>query len=110
MVPTVRVGMSVFSADGEKLGNVVRRDADSFIIEKGLFFPKDYLCHYADVASVAGDDVRLSVNREELVRLRDAKVERDDVREAGVSTGAGAVDSPSGPTRAAAGTSDGHIA
>jgi hypothetical protein len=109
MVPTVRVGMSVFSADGEKLGNVVRRDADSFIIEKGLFFPKDYLCRYADVASVAGDDVRLSVNREELVRLRDAP-ERDDVREAGVSTGAGAVDSPSGPTRAAAGSSDGHIA
>ena len=99
----LREGMTVYSIDGEKLGKIVRADADSFVIEKGLFFPKDYLCRYESVTSVDGDDVRLSVAKEELHRLGDL-VERDD----GLgdnrrfdATGAGAIDAPGGPGRMA---------
>ena len=55
----LREGMTVFSSDGEKLGKVVRCDETSFIVEKGFFFPKDYVARYEDVADVTGEDVRL---------------------------------------------------
>jgi uncharacterized protein (TIGR02271 family) len=60
----IREGMTVYSSDGEKLGKVVRCDEASFIIEKGFFFPKDYVARYADIADVTGDDVRLSFTRD----------------------------------------------
>ncbi|HEX9051589.1 MAG TPA: YsnF/AvaK domain-containing protein [Anaeromyxobacter sp.] len=52
--------MAVRSSDGQKLGKVIRCGADEFIVEKGFFFPKDYVARY-DEASVSGDEVVLSV-------------------------------------------------
>lgn len=52
----IKEGMTVYSSDGEKLGKVIGLEADSFIVEKGLFFKKDYLCRYSDVQSLRGDD------------------------------------------------------
>jgi uncharacterized protein (TIGR02271 family) len=60
----IREGMTVFSSDGEKLGKVVRCEETSFVIEKGFFFPKDYVARYADVAGVTGDDVRLAFTKD----------------------------------------------
>ena len=40
----IRKGMVVHSSDGERLGKVVAVHADSFIVEKGFFFPVDYTC------------------------------------------------------------------
>jgi uncharacterized protein (TIGR02271 family) len=56
----IHEGMIVRSSDGEKLGKVIRCGADEFIIEKGFFFPKDYVVRY-DQASVSGDEVLLSL-------------------------------------------------
>lgn len=62
----IREGMVVRSADGEKLGKVVHCGPDLFIIEKGLFFPKDYECRYDDVTELRGDEIFLRLLRDQL--------------------------------------------
>lgn len=72
----IKTGMKVVSADGHKLGKVTSLEADGFIIEKGLYFPRDHLARYVDVAVVQGDEIKLSVNRDALLELEDrAKLE-----------------------------------
>src|SRR5689334_15923 len=56
----VQEGMIVYSSDGEKLGKVLQCEAETFIIEKGFFFPKDYIARYQDIADVRGDEIHLS--------------------------------------------------
>ena len=100
--------MSVISADGHRLGGVVRCDADTFLIEKGIFFPRDWVCSYTQVATVDGESVHLTVNRDQLERV-DADRDRDEVDDAAFSAprgGLGAVESPAGPDRAAASAAD----
>jgi uncharacterized protein (TIGR02271 family) len=66
-VERIRKGMTVHSSDGERLGKVVSVSTDSFIVEKGFFFPVDYTCRFADVADVRGDDeVVLRLSRTDL--------------------------------------------
>jgi uncharacterized protein (TIGR02271 family) len=55
----VREGMTVYSSDSEKLGKVVQCADDFFLIEKGFFFPKDYIARYDQVSDITGDDIRL---------------------------------------------------
>jgi uncharacterized protein (TIGR02271 family) len=55
----VREGMTVYSAEGDKLGKVILCDANSFTIEKGFFFPKDYIARYEDIAAANFDDDEL---------------------------------------------------
>jgi uncharacterized protein (TIGR02271 family) len=62
----VQEGMTVRSSDGEKLGKIVSCEADRFIIEKGFFFPKEYLAHYDDVAEIRGDEVLLRYSGDQL--------------------------------------------
>lgn len=62
----IREGMTVYSAEGHKLGKVIACDANTFMIEKGFFFTRDYVARYEDVAGVQGDDVRLSRGRDAL--------------------------------------------
>lgn len=61
---SIRQGMTVFSSDGEKLGEVIQCDVSTFIIEKGFFFKKDFVVRFDDVMLVAGDEIRLSRGRE----------------------------------------------
>ncbi len=63
----VNEGMVVSSSDGKKLGRVLACTEESFIIEKGFFFPTDYVARYDDVADVSGDEIRLSRPEEGLV-------------------------------------------
>ncbi|MCI0573861.1 MAG: YsnF/AvaK domain-containing protein [Myxococcaceae bacterium] len=72
---SVRQGMTVYSNDGEKLGKIIASGADNFQIEKGFFFPKDYIARYDDIREVAGGKVYLS---------RDAAALRAGVAEAAV--------------------------
>jgi hypothetical protein len=65
----IREGMTVHSADGQKLGKVLTCDALTFIVERGFFFPKDYVARYEDVAETSGNDVRLSAGQESLRSL-----------------------------------------
>lgn len=86
----VREGMTVYSADGHKLGKVVRSDASGIIVEKGIFFIKDYLARHEDVAAIEEDDVRLAVNREALRELREDEVSAGSTGGRAV----GAIDAP----------------
>jgi hypothetical protein len=59
-------GMIVYSSDGERMGKVIRCGSTAFEIEKGFFFPKDYLVSYKNVSKVDGHRVALSATKEEL--------------------------------------------
>ncbi len=63
----VREGMFVRTADGEKLGTVIRCGGDTFVVEKGLFLPRDFVLRYEDIADVRGGEVRLRLGREDVV-------------------------------------------
>ncbi|HET9596982.1 MAG TPA: YsnF/AvaK domain-containing protein [Anaeromyxobacteraceae bacterium] len=60
----VREGMTVYSSDGEKLGKVLTCDQSTFVIEKGFFFPKDYIARYDHVAEAQGDEIHLSLTKD----------------------------------------------
>ncbi|WPB79372.1 YsnF/AvaK domain-containing protein [Archangium violaceum] len=67
----LREGMTVRSVDGEKLGKVFSLGDDTFHIEKGLFFPKDYLVRYADISDIRDGEIILMHGRESLRNLSD---------------------------------------
>ena len=62
-------GMTVRSTDGEKLGRVFAVGDEAFHIEKGLFFPKDYLVRYADIQEIRDGEIILAYGRDSLSRL-----------------------------------------
>jgi hypothetical protein len=64
----IREGMTVYSKDGKKLGKIIKRDGDNFVVEKGLFFKKDYLASLEDVERLEGDEVRLRRTADEVQR------------------------------------------
>jgi uncharacterized protein (TIGR02271 family) len=70
----IREGMTVRSSDGEKLGKVFAVGEDSFHVEKGLFFPKDYLCRFSDVTDVRDGELILASGRD---ALRDTQANAD---------------------------------
>jgi uncharacterized protein (TIGR02271 family) len=43
---SVRNGMFVMGTKGERIGKVIRCDPETFVVEKGVFFPKDYELRY----------------------------------------------------------------
>jgi hypothetical protein len=65
----LKEGMTVYTAEGIRLGLIIRCDVDSFLIERGLFFPQDYLARYQDIGSVEEEEVRLLLYRDELVQV-----------------------------------------
>ncbi len=67
--PDVRVGMTAYSIDGDKLGVIKRIDEDSLTIERGWFFHKDYTIPYDDIEDIRGDRV--------IVRPRHADLEEE---------------------------------
>jgi uncharacterized protein (TIGR02271 family) len=63
----VREGMAVLSAEGARLGRVVSRGQDTFVIEKGVLLPRDFIARYDDISEVRGDEVLLRRTRDELI-------------------------------------------
>jgi hypothetical protein len=64
--------MKVRARDGEELGTIIRLDARSILVEKGLF-SKDYSVPIELVREVRDGDVYLSVPAEELRRATNSK-------------------------------------
>ncbi|MHB8873782.1 MAG: DUF2382 domain-containing protein [Myxococcaceae bacterium] len=56
----IKKGMKVHGSDGKDLGKVVAFGDDTFMIEKGFFFPKDYYCRYDEIADIREGDIWLS--------------------------------------------------
>jgi len=63
----LRPGMTVKSRDDEKLGKIVRLDADQLLVEKGFFFPNDYWVPASVVDSADDDTVYLSVDKDQVL-------------------------------------------
>jgi uncharacterized protein (TIGR02271 family) len=58
----VRAGMTVTSTKGERLGNVIRSGTDTFVVEKGVFFPKDYELRYDHITALNGEQIAYSLS------------------------------------------------
>lgn len=74
---TIHEGATVFDANGDKLGKVHAIEADHFIVEKGFFFPTDYIVPRSVISTVTGDDIYLSVTKDEAVNHGEEWAESD---------------------------------
>ncbi len=81
----IKEGMTVRSIDGEKLGRVFALHSGEFLIEKGLFFPKDYVCRYSEISDIRNGEIILLHGKEKLHRFI-----FDQEREVQAGTGGGA--------------------
>jgi uncharacterized protein (TIGR02271 family) len=54
--------MAVTSTKGERLGNVIRTGSETFVVEKGVFFPKDYELRYDHITSLEGEQIGYSLS------------------------------------------------
>jgi hypothetical protein len=69
--PEMMRGMSVRSRDGKELGTVIRCNEADFQIEKGVFFPDEYLASYEDVDTIREErGMRVVVLRTNAEQLR----------------------------------------
>ena len=66
---SVRNGMFVMGTQGERIGKIIRCDSDTFVVEKGVFFPKDYELRYDHITDVSGGTVRYALT--DFLRGRD---------------------------------------
>jgi uncharacterized protein (TIGR02271 family) len=70
----IRPGLTARSTKGEKLGKIIRVDEEGFIVEKGVFFHKDYQLYHEYVTELRGDEV--------IYALDDAKLGRRELTDA----------------------------
>ena len=101
----VRAGMAVTSTKGERLGNVVRVGSDTFVVEKGVFFPKDYELRYDHITSLEGEQIGYSLSDTDARFGSLAETTRAGT--AAATAAARAVPPPAPPARASAPTSIG---
>jgi Uncharacterized protein conserved in bacteria (DUF2171) len=62
----IQQGMVVRSLDGEKLGRVFAVGDSRFEVEKGLFFPKDYVVPLGDVKEIRDGEIILAKDKDGL--------------------------------------------
>lgn len=58
--------MQVYSSDSQSLGEIAEVYQDSFLLHKGLLFKKNRYIPYSAIASVNGDQLRLSMSAAEV--------------------------------------------
>jgi uncharacterized protein (TIGR02271 family) len=58
----VHDGMSVTSTKGDRLGKVISRGTETFVVEKGVFFPKDYELRYDHITDMGGGGISYSLS------------------------------------------------
>lgn len=62
----IQEGMHVKSLDGKDLGKVTSCNEETFYVEKGLLFSKEYVGSYQEIAEVRGNDVILGSTFDQL--------------------------------------------
>lgn len=58
--PDLSEGLIVRSMDGQKLGMILEMNELGFVIEKGVFFPKDFPANYDEIVQIENGEVILS--------------------------------------------------
>lgn len=61
----IEPGADVFGSDGEKLGSAIEVGPDYLVVEKGLFFPTDYVIPNGAIAAVEPGRITLTVSKDE---------------------------------------------
>lgn len=64
--PNLSEKMTVYSANGERLGKVDKLESDCFVVEKGIFFPKDFMFRYDDIQDIRDNEVYLKMEASDL--------------------------------------------
>ena len=85
---SVSEGMYVTSTTGQRIGKVIRCDSETFVVEKGALFPKDYQLRYDHITGIGSDGSITYSLEEELAREELAREK---------STGAAAAASSAAP-------------
>src|SRR4051812_19856098 len=73
--PALSEGLIVYSLDGERLGKVALLGEDHFIVQKGIFFPKDFSLRYDEIENIDEDGVRVKLGEEQLGQWREGNYE-----------------------------------
>jgi hypothetical protein len=66
----VAIGMDVKSREGRTLGKVVSVADDAFVVERGVFFARDYRVPLRAVETINRGDIYLSLDRRQLREAR----------------------------------------
>jgi uncharacterized protein (TIGR02271 family) len=70
--------MVAVSTKGERLGKIIHTDVASFIVEKGMFFPKDYKLRYEYVTDLQNGEVIYELEESEWAGERREQARLDD--------------------------------
>ena len=102
---SIKPGMFVTSTSGERIGKVIRCEDDDFIVEKGVFFPRDYELRYDHITEIKDGTIAYSLadylesSRQAGARTGSAPA---PLREVGAGIAASATAEPAAPTTARA--------
>jgi uncharacterized protein (TIGR02271 family) len=76
----VENGMFVTGTKGERIGKVIRCDKETFVVEKGVFSPKDYELRYDHIADIRDGAITYSLSeylqRESQLKAATGEVQR----------------------------------
>jgi uncharacterized protein (TIGR02271 family) len=84
---SVQEGMYVTSTSGQRIGKVIRCDAETFVVEKGALFPKDYQLRYDHITGI-GSDGSITYSLEEELAREELAREKGATATAAAETGA----------------------
>jgi uncharacterized protein (TIGR02271 family) len=92
--------MFVMGTQGERIGKVIRCSNDTFVVEKGVFFPKDYELRYDHITDIAGGTIRYALT--DFLRGRDIETAKPSAPEAAAEAATTTRASPATARRAEA--------
>ena len=101
----IEVGTTVYTSDGDKIGDVAEVQQSYFVVEKGFIFTEDLYIPMSALASRDADGVRLSLGKDE-IETQDwssVPVLRDQGAAGPVGYGRQHTDTPSGDDDGTAG-------
>ena len=86
-IPQISRGWNVYGSDGTKVGDVAEVGSTYLLVQKGMFFTKDYYIPTSAIASVAQDEVRLNLASTEIANQGWESAPRGDTSTAAYTSG-----------------------
>jgi hypothetical protein len=65
----ISVGMTVYDADGKRLGRVSRCDPWAFEVRRGLFSPYEWVVRYDEILELGLDSLKIARSDSDLIEL-----------------------------------------